>query len=60
MFGQLYTDTSPYEMSEYSLPRIKGEKVESCGQSYKASTLVNYNSRVVTISSLLVITTLEL
>ena len=24
----------------------------SCGQSYKASTLVNYNSRVVSISNL--------
>ena len=29
------------------------------GQSYKASTLVNYDSRVVTLSKLLVITTLE-
>ena len=29
------------------------------GQSYKASTLVNYYSRVVRISNLLVITTLE-
>ena len=28
------------------------------GQSYKASTLVNYDSRVVSISNLLVITTL--
>ena len=29
------------------------------GQSFKASTLVNYDSRVVSISNLLVITTLE-
>ena len=29
------------------------------GQSYKASTLVNYDSRVVSVSNLLVITTLE-
>ena len=29
------------------------------GQSYKASTFVDYDSRVVTISKLLVITTLE-
>ena len=33
--------------------------VYSCGQSYKASTLVNYDSRVVSKSNLLVITTLE-
>ena len=31
-----------------------------CGQSYKASSLINYNSRVVSISNLLVIMTLEL
>ena len=30
-----------------------------CGQSYKASALINYNSRVVNISNLLVITSLE-
>ena len=30
-----------------------------CGQSYKASTLVNYDSRVVSISNLVVIMTLE-
>ena len=30
-----------------------------CGQSYNASTLVNYDSRVVSISNLLVIKTLE-
>ena len=29
------------------------------GQSYKASTLVNYDTRVISISNLLVITTLE-
>ena len=29
------------------------------GQSFKASTLVNYDSRVVSLSNLLVITTLE-
>ena len=28
---------------------------ESCGQSYKASTLVNYDSRVESISNLLVV-----
>ena len=30
-----------------------------CGQSYKASTLINYDSRVVGISNLLVNTSLE-
>ena len=32
----------------------------SSGQSYKPSTLVNYESRVVTLSNLLVVTTVEL
>ena len=32
---------------------------ESCGQSYKHFTLVNYDSRVVRISNLLVFATLE-
>ena len=32
---------------------------EAGGQSYNASTLVNYDSRVVSISNLQVITTLE-
>ena len=33
---------------------------QTSGQCYDASTLVNYNSRVVSISNLLVITILEL
>ena len=33
---------------------------EPCGQSYKPSMLVNYDSRVVSISNLQVVTTLEL
>ena len=32
----------------------------TCGQSYKASTIVIYESRVVNVSNLLVITTVEL
>ena len=35
------------------------KSMQSGRQSYKASTLVNYDSRVVSISNLLVITTLE-
>ena len=34
--------------------------VPTCIQSYKASTLVNYDSRVVSIINLLVIATLDL
>ena len=34
-------------------------KLETSDKSYKASTLVNYDSRVVSISNLLVITSLE-
>ena len=41
----------------------KWSKIEKylgvCGQSYKASMFVNYNSRVVSIINLLVITSLE-
>ena len=33
---------------------------QTCGQCYKASTLINYDSRVASTSNLLVITSLEL
>ena len=42
------------------LAPIAADDMNGCDQSYKASTIVNYNSRVVNISSFLVSTTLEL
>ena len=37
----------------------KTTKIKNCGQTYKASTIVIYESRVVNISNLLVTSTLE-
>ena len=41
----------------FAAPRIRGDLIS--GQSYKASTFVNYDSRVVNLSNLLVSTTLK-
>ena len=48
----------PQLSQQISVIQSFNQKV-TCGQSYKASTLVNYDSRVVSISNLLVIRTLE-
>ena len=41
------------------MAQFKKKKMISCGQSYKASTSVNYDSTVVITSKLLIFTTLD-
>ena len=38
----------------------KPVKLEACGQSYKDSTIINYDTRVMLTSKLLIVTPLEM
>ena len=63
---QLYSDASPglpigvtVDENIANLIRAKYYFLPSCGQSFKASTSVNYDSRVAIVTNLILITTLE-